>query len=392
MSEETIHAWHTLTRQPVRLRHKDGKIIALDAVSEKPRTDLWLAPSLLELQVNGYGGVSFQGPDTPAEELLLAVDRLHRDGCGAALLTIITKPWEQILSQVRHVIQLRKESLILRKGIFGFHIEGPFMSPEPGFVGAHNPDYMESPTPEKIRALREAAEDLPILLTVAVERPGVLENIALATSLGIRVALGHTNAPVDRIRAAIDAGAVAFTHFGNGCTQTLDRHDNILWRIFDSPKLVAGIIPDTVHVSPMLFRLMHRALPSNRIYYTTDAVNPAGIPPGLIKMGDKDFYVGEDQVVREPGKSHFCGSAARCIEVAFRAAEMLSCPWQDAWARYTVNPAHLIGIDWELKPGADATFCLLDMVGPYSGQYTMFVRGEKRPPLPARARLSGAGM
>jgi len=392
MHEETIHAWHALTREAVRLRHKDGKIVGLDTVSEKPKKNLWIAPALLELQVNGYGGVDWQNLKITAEELQRGVERLHRDACGAQLLTLVTRPWPEMIALLKRIVALRSESPYLKAGIAGFHIEGPFMSPEHGFVGAHNPEWMESPTPEKIHALRDAAGDLPILLTVAPERDGVLENIALATRLGIRISLGHTNASLDTVRAAVEMGAVAYTHLGNGIPQQLDRHDNIVWRVFEHAKhLTVGVIPDRVHVSPLLFRTIHRVMPPEHIYYTTDAVSPAGMPPGRYRLGTKEFDVGEDQVVREPGRQNFSGSAARCIEVLFRAAEMAGCPWQEAWGKYSTNPARLMGIDWELRAGKDATFCMLEMDGAYTGQYTMVLRGEKLKPLPAKARLEGAG-
>ena len=74
----------------------------------------------------------------------------------------------------------------------------------------------------------------------------------------MRVSLGHTNASAEVLRQAVAAGATGFTHFGNACPQELDRHDNILWRALDTPGLTAGLIPDGIHVSPVLFRLVHR--------------------------------------------------------------------------------------------------------------------------------------
>ncbi|MEI6579967.1 MAG: hypothetical protein WCN92_10985, partial [Eubacteriales bacterium] len=60
-------------------------------------------------------------------------------------------------------------------------------------------------------------------------------------------------------------------HLGNGCPQSLDRHDNILWRVIEAGALQAGLIPDGIHVSPALFRILHRAVDPARFWYTTDA-------------------------------------------------------------------------------------------------------------------------
>src|SRR5437016_14443728 len=116
----------------------------------------------------------------------------------------------------------------------------------------------------------------------------------MAVARGMKISLGHTNAPSDILREAIRLGATAFTHLGNGCPRELDRHDNILWRVFETtscrsrrkeavikirnPKseirnectLMVSLIPDQIHVSPPLFRLIHRVLDSESLSYTTE--------------------------------------------------------------------------------------------------------------------------
>src|SRR5205814_2067649 len=85
-----ITGWHYTTRQPVRLRWADGLISALEAVDDAP-SDLWIAPSLVDLQINGYGGVDFQQDDLTVEDLLSATQGLRDAGCGSYLLTLITE-------------------------------------------------------------------------------------------------------------------------------------------------------------------------------------------------------------------------------------------------------------------------------------------------------------
>src|SRR6185369_13552349 len=132
--------------------------------------------------------------------------------------------------------------------------------------------------------------------------PGALEAIRLAASHGIKISLGHTNASADVLARAVAAGAVGFTHLGNGCPRELDRHDNIVWRVFETPGLLVSLIPDRIHVSPPLFRLIHRVLAAESIYYVSDAMSGAGMPPGRYKLGGLELEVGADQVVRQPGK------------------------------------------------------------------------------------------
>jgi N-acetylglucosamine-6-phosphate deacetylase len=72
--------------------------------------------------------------------------------------------------------------------------------------------------------------------------------------------------------------------------------------------------------------------------------------------------VGADQVVRLPGKPNFAGSALRPIDGVFRAAEMLGCPWQEVWPRFSLAPARFMGLaGGKLQVGEPATFCAVEV-------------------------------
>ena len=79
----------------------------------------------------------------------------------------------------------------LGRAIAGWHIEGPFLSAETGYCGAHPADKMLRPTPERVAELRELAGDDPLLLTMAPEVNGGLKGFATARELGIRVSIGE---------------------------------------------------------------------------------------------------------------------------------------------------------------------------------------------------------
>ncbi len=327
------------------------------------KEEVWIAPSLFDVQVNGYGGVDFQRDGLTVEDLLSAARQLRAAGCARFLLTLITDEWPKLTARLKHLRSLRAESDELKRAIAGWHIEGPFLSHEPGFHGAHNPAVMLDPTPAHISELRNVTGDDPVLLTLAPERQGALEAIQLAVSRGMKVSLGHTNASAEILRDAVKAGATMFTHLANACPRELDRHDNILWRVFETRGLTVGLIPDRIHVSPALFRLIHRLQDSDSIYYTTDAMSAAGAPPGKYSIGKMEMEVGADQIVRQPGKTNFAGSALRPIDGILRAAQMLNCPWQEVWPRFSGIPARVMGLRSELKVGEPADFCLLKVSG-----------------------------
>ncbi len=362
LSNGEIFGRHYITGKGVRLRWQEGRITHFEAV-ERPPSDLWIAPPLFDLQINGYAGVDFQQEDLRLEDLLLAVRGLRQAGCARFLLTLITDEWPKMMSRLRNLRALRSQSPESQSAIVGWHIEGPFLSSEPGFHGAHNPVWMRDPSPEHILELRTITGDDPCLLTLSPERSGAFAAIELAVSRGIKVSLGHTNASAEILGMAVKAGATGFTHLGNGCPRDLDRHDNILWRVFETPGLLVSLIPDQIHVSPTLFRLAHRVLGAEAIYYTTDAMSAAGMPPGRYKLGNMNLEVGPDQIVRQPGKPLFAGSALRPIDGVFRAARMLGCPWQAVWRRFSEGPAKLMGLETKVELGGSASFCAIQILG-----------------------------
>jgi N-acetylglucosamine-6-phosphate deacetylase len=354
-----LEAWDVATRKPVRIRWAGGRITHMEVIARQPPENCWLAPGLFDLQVNGYGGIDFQQDDLRLQDLLTAAQGLRAAGCTRFFVALITDDWPRLMNRLRCLRSLRTQSPELQAAIAGWHVEGPFLSAEPGFHGAHEPRWMRDPSPEHILELHKAAGDDPVVLTLAPERNGALKAIDVAVEQGMVVSLGHTDASAELLRQAVDAGARAFTHLGNGCPRALDRHDNILWRVFETPGLMVSLIPDRIHVSPPFFRLAHRLLDPRAIYYTSDAMSAAGAPPGTYRLGHLKLEVGADQVVRQPGQALFAGSALRPVEGVFRAAEMLGCSWQEAWLRFSEAPARLLGLPWGLAVGQPAEFCVV---------------------------------
>ncbi|MDB4642533.1 N-acetylglucosamine-6-phosphate deacetylase, partial [Verrucomicrobia bacterium] len=113
------------------------------------------------------------------------------------------------------------------------------------------------------------------------------------------------------------------------------------------------------HVSPALFRILHKLIPLNEIYYTTDAMSAAGAAPGRYTIGNIEVEVGDDQVVRQPGQSNFAGSALRPSEGITRAARMLHTNWRDVWNHFSEIPSRWMGLPTGLHAGAPSNFSIV---------------------------------
>lgn len=348
---------------PLRVTWRARVVTRIEAEEEQEVGDWWIAPGLVDLQINGFAGVDFQRDDLTLTEMESAVAGLHAAGCTRFLLTLITADWPVMLARLERLRSLRSQSPRLAAAMAGWHLEGPFLSAEAGFCGAHDAACMTDPSPARVEELGAVAGDDPVLLTLAPERRGALETIRRAVELGMVVSLGHTDASAAQLRAAVAAGATSFTHLGNGCPRLLDRADNILWRALDTPGLRYGLIPDALHIAPALLRLLHRARPATDFWFTTDAMAAAGQPPGRYRLGNREVEVGADLAVWLPGRQQFAGSALQPFRGVLCAAAMLGRSWREVWPGFAHQPARLLGWNVELLPGNRADFCLVRTEG-----------------------------
>src|SRR4051794_31913413 len=202
-----------------------------------------------DLQVNGYAGVSFNSDELTAEAMHEACAALRGGGVAGILATVVTDDVGRMERRLRRIVELRERDPLMRDVVIGIHIEGPFISPVDGYRGAHPRDAVRPADPDAMLGLLDAAGGLTRLVTLAPENDPGLATTRMLSQKGIHVSAGHTNASLDQLREAIDAGLTLFTHLGNGCPMQVHRHDNIIQRALSlSDRLFCMFIADGAHV------------------------------------------------------------------------------------------------------------------------------------------------
>jgi N-acetylglucosamine-6-phosphate deacetylase len=263
-----------------------------------------------DLQVNGYGGIDFNSDSVTPEQIHLACERLASDGVGGILATIITDDVKSMCRRLAALCRCRDADPLAREMIAGFHIEGPFINETPGYRGAHPAEHIIPANTELMQKLLDSAGGLARLVTLAPERDAGLDVTRFLADRGVVVSAGHTDASLDVLKSAIDAGLSMFTHLGNGCPMLLPRHDNIIQRALSlSDQLWITFIADGAHVPWPALRNYLRAATLDRCVVVTDAISAAGLGPGRYTLGHWDLLIGEDRVARAPDGSHLVGSA-----------------------------------------------------------------------------------
>lgn len=264
----------------------------------------------VDLQVNGYAGVDFNSDDLSLEGLERACTAIQRDGTGQFLATIISDSIEAMCERLARLVALRERDREIARAMVGVHIEGPFINPQDGYRGAHPADAMVAANDEDMKRLLDAAGGLTRIVTLAPERDERLAVTKMLAKQKIVVSAGHTNATVQQLCAACDAGLSMFTHLGNGCPMMMHRHDNIIQRALSlRERLWVCFIADGVHVPFFALGNYIRAAGVDRCIVVTDAMAAAGLGPGVHRLGRWEVSVGEDGAAWAPDHSHLVGSA-----------------------------------------------------------------------------------
>ena len=302
------------------------------------------AAGLFDFQVNGFGGVDFQRDNLTSTEFAHAVAALRQHGTSGIFATLITDEIESLCRRFAALEKLCATVPSAGAAILGYHLEGPWLSPTPGYRGAHPAGPMRAPTFADYERLQAAAHGRLRLITLAPEWPGSAEFIAAVTQQGVHVSLGHTNASEAEIDAAIRAGARFCTHLGNGCPLELPRHDNIVQRLLARDELTACFIPDGIHLPKGVLKNFVRAKPNGRVLFTTDAMAGAGAPPGRYTIGPHLITVGADGVARQPGEKNFAGSTLTPDVGVRHIADWLNLTPEAAYHLWSTAPTAAFGI------------------------------------------------
>jgi N-acetylglucosamine-6-phosphate deacetylase len=264
--------------------------------------------TFFDLQVNGYAGVDFNQDALGADALHLACERLEADGVGGFLATIITDDLDAMCRRLSALASLRERDPVAGRLIAGLHIEGPFINDADGYRGAHPRDAIRPASVDAMSRLLDAGAGLTRVVTLAPERDEGFAVTRMLAARGIIVSAGHTDASIDELRGAIDAGLTMFTHVGNGCPMQMHRHDNIVQRALSlADQLWLCFIADGAHV-PFVALGNYLRVAGERAVVVSDSIAPAGLGPGRYTLGRWDIVVGDDMVPRAPDRSHFVGS------------------------------------------------------------------------------------
>ena len=297
----------------------------------------------VDLQINGNLGIDFSDPALTEDRFMTAAEHIIAGGTEIFLPTIVTSPKEVYLRNLA-VIRSACEKRGLLKQIPGVHLEGPFISDQPGAVGAHRPQCVIPPDCAFFDEIMQRSGNYVKLLTVAAEVPGVDVLISHASAMGVAVSCGHQLAGSKDLAAAAKAGAKLLTHLGNGCPNLINRHNNMIWAGMANDDLTAMIITDGHHLPGDLIKCIVRVKGADRVIVTSDAAPIAGLPPGRYDDWGNVGILEPNGLYHNPEKGCLIGSSASirdCVKF-LRSLEILDEDGIEKVSR--TNPLKMIGM------------------------------------------------
>ncbi|MBT0586786.1 N-acetylglucosamine-6-phosphate deacetylase [Alteromonas oceanisediminis] len=317
---------------------KDGKIADIHPTQagDSPSFQGNMAvPGYIDIQVNGGGGVLLN--QMPSAEGVSRIFKAHQQyGTTAMLPTLITDCFETMQLAADGIAEARRD---LSLGIVGAHFEGPWLSE--ARKGVHSAHHLRRPVEQELALLRQSNLG-KVMVTVAPEQvaPQIIREM---TQDGIVVFLGHSNAPANDVEAALDAGAVGFTHLYNAMSPMQSREPGMVGTALASEQSFAGLIVDGHHVSQTCCRVAIRAKGVNKIALVTDAMALAATSESHMPFFDTEIRRDNDKLTTPDGT--LAGSCLTMRDAVKNTVSLCATPLTDAIQMATLTPATLLGLN-----------------------------------------------
>lgn len=341
--------WHAEAALVVR----DGRVAAILPGAEAPggqRLAGWIAPGLVDLQVNGGGGVLFNNDPTPAG-IAAICDAHARLGTTSTMVTLITDTPE-----VTDRAIAAARAATVTPGFLGLHLEGPHL--DPARKGTHDPALIRPMEVKDLARLTAAARALPHLIcTLAPEAASPAQVSALAEA-GAVVSLGHSDCTFAVAMEYLQAGARMVTHLFNAMSQMQHRAPGLVGVALTRTQVMAGLIADGFHVDDVVMDIALRARPEG-LFLVSDAMSTIGSDQTEFTLNGRRIYRGGGRLTLADGT--LAGADIALIDAVRHLHGALGLPAGQCLALAGAAPARALGVAdrGHLRQGARGDFLLL---------------------------------
>jgi N-acetylglucosamine-6-phosphate deacetylase len=311
-------------------------LIASVGFDEADADGPWIMPGFVDVHVHGWGGHDAMGPDGSLDGMARA---LLRRGVTSFLPTAITAPLDALLAFAARVRAWLPAAPGDGAQPLGFNLEGPFISPQR--VGAQNPAFVRAPAEVPLEALAPLLDGFRIT-TVAPETPGALELIRWLEAHGVAASLGHSVASADEAAAGYEAGARTTTHLFNAMSGIHQHTPGLAAVALARDDAYVELVADGHHVDRVLWPMILRTKPVDRLILVSDAIELAGTAQTRGTLGGLAVEIHGDRCTLVSNGA-LAGSVI-ALDTAVRNLARAGVPLPVVSAAASSNPLALIGV------------------------------------------------
>jgi N-acetylglucosamine-6-phosphate deacetylase len=257
---------------------EDGKITVIGSADNAIATDcidgrgLTLLPGYIDLHTHGAIGREVMDTDTAGLQELTLYYAKH--GVTAFLATPWTASRDVIANSLKTIGTVMGHEEGAR--ILGAHLEGPWLNTL--YCGAQAKELIRPAGREE--ALQFLESGIVRLVALAPEIPENQWLIEECAHCGITVAAGHTNATYAEMKQAVKLGVRQVTHCFNAMRPLNHREPGVVGAAMALPELKCELIADTIHVDPVVLKLLYDIKGPEGIILISDSLSAAGMPDG----------------------------------------------------------------------------------------------------------------
>ena len=347
------------------LEMEGGRITGIAVASQGPGAERvidakggYVLPGLIDIHTHGLRDVIVDRDD------IFRFSALQLEyGVTACLPTLAGSPAANMARMKTILGQTRDFSLT--PNLVGFRPEIMYLADASAGPAAS----LARPTPELNAAVWDASGGRIRIWDISPEIDGAIPFISWCASQGIVASMAHSSASLAQVRDAVEAGMRLVTHLYDLYPMPKEQDEGVYpGGVTDyinvEDRLSAEIIPDGVHVHPLLVETTLRCKGLDRVAFITDSLRGAGNVPGTYEglIPGEPVEVTADRGIRRISDGILSGSALTQLGGLRNAVRKFGRNIAEASRLCSRTPARIIGLESKgyLAPGMDADVLILD--------------------------------
>ena len=333
----------------------------------------YLAPGMIDIHIHGSAGVDVMEADSASlrklSEFLLSEGVT---GYFATLVPTDDRGYRSAHAEIASYINQQNEAEQNGGGpsgarLLGVHFEGPFVSKarSGALASSHFREYDgDRRAIEIFTNHASATATVARLMTLAPEIKGGIDLISELSRQGVRVFIGHSQADLETLDRAAEAGARHITHFPNALDPLHHRKPGAVGWGLARRDVTVDCIADFQHVHPLMLELILQSKTADHVALISDAILPTGLGDGEYSVWGERISVrdGKTALAAGPAKGTIAGSVITMSQ-ALKNIISLGVEIDKAVRMATIVPARAAGVDQEIgsiKIGKRADLIALD--------------------------------